>query len=723
MQINLKENVKELHFLDYWKIIKKRKDVVSAAFFIIVVTTAVWTFVQTPVYMSSTKLLVEKQKPEINIFSNQQMVETYDPYYYQTQYEIIQGKSVLEEVITDLDLQNKLSPRENENLPMEKTLKILRSNIAVQQYRNTNILEVIVYNKNRFLAAEIANKIASVYHNQRLTVRKKEVTNAVDKLRQELEDIRNKLQESEVALDKIKKEKNLSFVQGFNIDKQQLAEFNADYLKAKTERLEKEVRLNELKKLSDTEKLHAIAVGDTYPNLSLLKNTLAGAEIELSALREQYLSKHPLIQEAISRVDEAKRKLASEIKGIMNGLETEYEVAKVREETLFKVLDSAKEELKDLDDKELEYIRLEREVETNKQMYMTLKQNLKEQDVVENLPVTSVEIIEKAVPALEGDYAKPNKFINLLMSIVAGLVVGFGLAFFMEYLDISVKTINDVEQYLQLPILGVIPQKVNLISKEGPFSANYEAYRILRTNIEFYRQKKRLKSLMVTSGGVGEGKTTTVVNLGVTIANSGDKVLLVESDLRRPNIYRMLDVEPPDHGIIDVLAGKTESYLDVVMETDTKNMYYLPCGRGDVDINTFFDIKSIQKMIKVLSEKFDLIIFDSPPIMGISDSSILATAVDGILLVLGYRKFPKEVAYRAVKAVETAEGKIIGAVLNEVNLKREDFFYYRHNYYKYYQGTGYHQTATARKPSKEDESNSNSAGTSDGVEEQIKSIV
>jgi len=672
--------------------------------------------------MSSTKLLVEKQKPEINIFNSQQMVETYDPYYYQTQYEIIQGKSVLEEVISDLDLQNKLSPRDGEKLPLEKALKNLRENIVVQQYRNTNILEVVVYNKNRFLAADIANKIAEVYHNQRLSVRKREVTNAVDKLRQELDDIRTKLQDSEVALDKVKKEKNLSFVQGFNIDKQQLAEFNADYLKAKTERLEKEVKLAELKKLSDTDKLHAIAVGDTYPNLATLKNTLAEAEIELSALHEQYLSKHPLIQEAESRVVEARRKISSEIKGIMNGLETEYEVAKVREQTLYKVLENAKQELKDLDDKELDYTRLEREVETNKQMYMTLKQNLKEQDVVESLPITSVEIIEKAVPAMEGDHAKPNKFLNLVLSVVAGLVVGFGLAFFMEYLDISVKTINDVEQYLQLPILGVIPQKVNLLSKEGPFSANYEAYRILRTNIEFYRQKKRLKSLMVSSGGVGEGKTTTVVNLGITIANSGDKVLLVESDLRRPNIYRMLEIEPPEHGIIDVLANKVESYHDVVMNTDTKNLYYLPCGKGDVDINSFFEIKSIQKMIKVLSEKFDLIIFDSPPIMGISDSSILATAVDGILLVLGYRKFPKEVAYRAVKAVETAEGRLIGAVLNEVNLKREDFFYYRHNYYKYYQGTGYHQTGSPKKITKKVDEDTGT-DSSDGIQEQIKSVV
>ena len=684
MQINVKENVKELHFLDYWKIIKKRKDVVFAAFFIIVISITVWTFVQTPQYKSSTKLLVEKQRPEINLFNTQQLIDTYDQYYYQTQYEIIQGKEILEEVINKLGLKEKLAPRTDDDFPIEMALKALRSCVEVQQYRNTNILEVIVYNKNRFLAAEIANEMASVYQKQRLTVRRQEVNAAVDKLREEMEDVRQKLNDSEIALEQVKREKNLSFVKGFNIDKQQLSDFNADYLKAKTERLTKEVRLDELKKLTDSQRLHAITVDGYYANLSVLKDALAESEIELSGLREQYGKKHPLILEAESRVQESKKRISEEIEGIMNGLGTEYEVAKVREDTLFKVLQQTKEDLKELDNKELEYIRLEREVETNKQMYFMLRQNLKEQDVVENLPITNVEIIEKAVPALEGLYSKPNKPLNILLSIVAGLLLGCALAFFIEYLDISVKTINDVEQYLNLPILGVIPQKVGLLIKEGPFSANYEAYRVLRTNIEFYRQKKKLQTLMVTSGGVGEGKTTTVVNLAITIAHSGDRVLIIESDLRRPSVYRTLEVPPPSVGIVDVLSNKSD-YLDVIQETAVENLHYMPCGKGNVDLNSFFELKNIKNLIKLLSTKYDLIIFDSPPIMGISDSSLLASEVDGVLLVLGYRKFPKEVAYRAVKAIETAGGKLIGALLNEVNLKREDYFYYRHNY-RYYQG-------------------------------------
>lgn len=720
MQINIKDNVKELHFLDYWKIIKKRIDVVLAAFFIIVMTTTVYTFIQTPVYLSSTKLLVEKQRPEINVFNNQQVLESYDPYYYQTQYEIIQGKQVLSEVIEKLELQKKFAPAEGKSIKMEEAVAILRGSIDVQQYRNTNILEVMVYNKDRVLAAEIANAIAQIYRDQRLKVHRLEVSQAVDKLREELEDMRQKLYESEIELETIKKEKNLSFVQGFNIDRQQLAEFNADYLKAKTERLEKEVKIKELKKLSDEEKLHAIAVQGSYPNLSVLKNILAEAEIELSALQEEYLQKHPLIQEAKSRVNEAQDKLKAEIQGIMNGLETEYEVAKVREETLLKVLDGAKEELKELDEKQLAFIRAEREVETNKQMYMLLKQNLKEQDVVEDLPLTNVEIIERAVPALEGNYAKPNKPLNIIFSIIVGLIIGIGLAFFIEYLDISVKTINDVEQYLQLPILGVIPQKVGLLVKEGPFSANYEAYRILRTNIEFTRQKKKIKSLMITSGGVGEGKTTTIVNLAITIAHSGDRVLVVESDLRRPNVYRMLEMEPPERGIVDVISNNA-SYKDVIIESGVKNLSYLPCGRGSVDLNAFFEAEKVKKMIAELTQQFDLILFDSPPIMGISDSSILAREVDGVLLVLGYRRFPKEVAYRAVKAIETAEGNLIGAILNEVNLKREDYFYYRHNY-RYYQGQGYYDKSQ-QKTSKKTDKDADAKENVGGGKQELKSTV
>ncbi len=700
MQINMKDNMRELQFLDYWKIIMKRKDVVASAFFIIIITVSIWTFVlQTPMYRASTKLLVEKERPDIALFNTVQRMDTYDPYYYQTQYEIIQSKDVLEQVVKELNLQERLSPRSGESLEMEKAIRGLRGLIEVQQYRNTNLLEVIVFHQNRFLAPEISNKIAEVYRDQRLSVRQREVSDAVQKLREELDDMRSKLNESEIELEKIKREKDISIVKGINIDKQQLSDFNADYLRAKTERLQKEARIKELKKLTDEQKLHAIAVEEYYPNLATLKNTLAEAEIELSALREEYREKHPLILEAKSRVEESRERLAAEIQGIMNGLETEYTVAKTREEALLNVVNEAKETIKELDNKELEYIRLEREVETNKQMYMMLKQNLKEQDVVESLPVTSVEIIERAVPPLEGMYAKPNKPMNIVLGIVAGLILGCALAFILEYFDISVKTINDVEQYLQLPILGVIPQKVGVLLNEGPFSANYEAYRVLRTNIEFYRQKSKTKSMMITSGGVGEGKTTTLVNLAITIAHSGEKVLIIESDLRRPSIYRALEINPPATGIVDVIANNG-NYIDVIQETTVQNLYYLPCGKGTVDLNSFFELKNIRSMIKSLSEKFDLIIFDSPPIMGISDSSILASEVDAILLVLGYRKFPKEVAFRAVKAIETAEGKLIGAVLNEVNLKREDYFYYHHNY-RYYQERGYVESPSKKKSKKE----------------------
>ncbi|MDX9702802.1 MAG: polysaccharide biosynthesis tyrosine autokinase [Candidatus Auribacterota bacterium] len=712
MQINMRDNMKELQFLDYWKIIMKRKDVVASAFFITIITVAIWTFVlQAPLYRASTKLLVEKERVDINIFNTQQRMDTYDPYYYQTQYEIIQGKEVLEEVIRDLDLQERLASRSGETLEMETAIKGLRRLIEVQQYRNTNLLEVIVFNQNRFLAADIANKIAEVYRTQRLSVRRRVVSDAVQKLREELEDMRNKLNESEIELEKLKREKDISIVRGINIDKQQLSDFNADYLRAKTERLEKEVRINELNKLSDDQKLHAIAVEKYYSNLATLKNTLAEAEIELSALSEEYKEKHPLILEAKSRVEEARQRLASEIQGIMNGLETEYTVAKTREETLLNVVNEAKETIKELDSKELEYIRLERDVETNRQMYMMLKQNLKEQDVVESLPITSVEIIERAVPPLEGLYSKPNKPLNIILGIVVGLLIGCALAFILEYFDISVKTINDVEQYLQLPILGVIPQKVGVLVNEGPFSANYEAYRVLRTNIEFYRQKSKTKTMMLTSGGVGEGKTTTLVNLSITMAHSGDKVLMIESDLRRPSIYRALEINPPATGIVDVIENKG-NYLDVIQETAVPNLYYLPCGKGNVDLNSFFEIKNIRSMIKLLSERFDLIMFDSPPMMGISDSSILASEVDAVLLVLGYRKFPKEVAYRAVKAIETAEGKLIGAVLNEVNLKREDYFYYHHNY-RYYQDRGYVEAPSRKKVSKK-------AASADEKDKEVK---
>jgi capsular exopolysaccharide synthesis family protein len=306
-----------------------------------------------------------------------------------------------------------------------------------------------------------------------------------------------------------------------------------------------------------------------------------------------------------------------------------------------------------------------------------------------------VTIIDQARPGKSP--VRPNKTLNIILGIVIGLAVGVGLAFFIEYLDTSVKTIDDVERALQAPVLGVIPQNVGYLIDEGAESQHAEAYRVLRTNLLFSRKDERLNSIVVVSAGAGEGKSTTAVNLATVFAQAGQRVLLVDSDLRRPTLHKILKVGN-NLGLTNYLL-KQNTLEEVIQRTSVPTLDLMASGKLPSSSMNILGSAAMKDMVTQLKQRYDFVFFDSPPIMGVSDAAILASEMDLVIQVIQYRRYPQPMNIRAKQMIEKVGGTLIGIVLNNINMAQDESYYYYSGYYHgyyYYSRNEEEQNAEAK---------------------------
>ncbi len=312
-------------------------------------------------------------------------------------------------------------------------------------------------------------------------------------------------------------------------------------------------------------------------------------------------------------------------------------------------------------------------------------------------------------PQIGETAVSPNIPLNLGLGAVVGLIFGLGIAFALEYLDTSVKSLEDVERFLNVPVLAVIPKDVGILHKQSGSSPDAEAYRILRTNIEFNRKNPEDNAITVVSGGAGEGKSTTMINLAYICAQGGYTTLMIDADLRRPRLHTFFDINN-SVGLTNYLT--TDLLLeDVILQTPVDNLYFMPSGILPADAAGILNSRRMSELIKDVKQRFDLVLVDSPPILGVSDASVLASEVDLTMIVVQHRKLPRNMLMRVKQAVENVGGHVIGVVLNNVDIRSDNQYQYYTSYYTYYAPTGDEtpdvasptQAVTAAKPKQEKE--------------------
>jgi capsular exopolysaccharide synthesis family protein len=327
-----------------------------------------------------------------------------------------------------------------------------------------------------------------------------------------------------------------------------------------------------------------------------------------------------------------------------------------------------------------DYIDAKRDFETELGLLEKMKLKLITEEIASELPNETIVIHDD--PTISDNPVSPNVTMNLVLGAVVGLVFGVGIAFFLEYLDTSVKSLEDVERYLQVPVLAVIPKDVGILHKQNGMSPDAEAYRILRTNIEFNRKNPEDNAITVVSGGAGEGKSTTLVNLAYICAQGGYTTLMIDGDLRRPRLHTFFDINN-SVGLTNFLT--TELMLeDVILQTPVDNLYFMPSGILPADAAGILNSRRMSELIQDVKQRFDLVLVDSPPILGVSDASVLASEVDLTMIVVQHRKLPRNMLLRVKQAVENVGGHVIGVVLNNVDVRSDSQYQYYTSYYTYY---------------------------------------
>lgn len=676
-----------LHFLDYWRVIKSRKEIILAVVLLVVLTGIFYTLTMPKIYMANARISVREDALDIPVFERQYMT-SFNPFFLKTQYEIIQSRPILYQVIQNLDLQRKWAEKygaEGGMLRREDAYTILSKSIRVNQYRDTSLIDIQVYSEDREEAARIANEIANVYREQRLMMKRREVKRAVEALENELQKQQDRVDAAEAELERLRREGGVALLQrGMRVDKVRLQQLEADRIAARVDMLVREARKNQLEALDGEELLNAAAYIVNDQSLFLLRRQIVDTEVQLKLLLENLGTQHPEVRRIQAALDELRNKLNSALDGLKKGIRADYEVARAK----YLALESELEAVRRADieaeaESYLPFERAQRNVEIQREILTALRARIAQQGIEMEVPRTPVEVVEPAEPPPENRFVSPRYVLNIALSGVIGILAGIGLAFFIEYLDTSVKTVDDVERHLGLPVIGIIPQKVRSLMEEGPDSPHAEAYRVLRTNMQFAKKDGGpVGSIAIVSGGAGEGKSTTLFNLAYVCATLGDKVLIVDSDLRRPVQHTFLGLSNR-FGLTNVLL-KEAPVEEAIKTTSLPNLHFLPSGKLPRSSLGLLDSQRMRELVRTLKARYDIVLFDSPPIIGVSDASVLASEVDGVLLVVQYRKYPRDISARARRMLDNVGANVLGVVLNNINILRDDNYYYYHSYYYHY---------------------------------------
>ena len=677
----------KLHFLDYWRVIRLRLPIIILAFLLVVVTAGVTTYFMPRIFQSNVIIEVEQNEQKIRIFGDGYQGGGMDPRFATTQFQIIQRKEMLYPVIDSMNLLQKWGEAYGVRTKEQAYFK-LRSMIDVREVRNTNLLQISVESTDPQEASDLANTIAQEYQRKRIDDQQKTLSRSLSTLEEEVDKQRRKVDEASAEMGRLRTELGivdlnpdsmedpLSAQHSVLVNQEALvseSRLKASTLRAKYEEIEK-LTGDELMRSLPTLEIQDQTIQQVLPLYQEISSELA------RALQSGLGGRHPTILSLRAKKATYEQQLNDQISSIRRTLAANLEITDRSLKVLEEELDKMRTDQRDSKTRNAEYATAKNTYIQAKKVLESAELRLSTETMQRSMPMSPARIWERAEPA--AGPSKPKVFLNMALAVVVGVIVGVGLAFFLEYLDTSVKTMEDVENFLQVPVLAVVPKNIALLVRNPDSTADAEAYRILRTNIEFNRPSPDANTVTCVSGGAGEGKSTTLANLAYTFAQGGYNTLVVDADLRRPTQHKLFEVDG-DRGLTDFLTTDLD-LEDVVLETKVPNLYILPSGKLPYDAVGVLNSQRMIDLVAQVKNRFDIVFFDSPPILGVSDASVLVRALDLTIIVVQHRRFPRAMLQRVKQAVVNVGGNILGVVLNNVDVRHDQYYEYYTNYYNYY---------------------------------------
>ena len=671
----------------YWHTILERRWLILTALTVVVILGVVYAFKSTPIYEAVARLQIDPEAGSVLGARDSLSWNRQDQEYLQTQYRNLQSRSLIEAVIAKLKLD--ADPRYAEK---QDKVKAVLSDIQISPIRLTRLVEVKARHPNNQTAADMANTLTELFITRNQDLKAGKAIAGYNMLKNEAVTQETELLSAIEALQKYRVEKGMislveDLKQGENIDAQALRNARQD-LDTQTS------RAAELQKLTDEGNKwvkDGKDVADFYgvnqdKLLTELKARLATSESALAMLRTRYRDRHPKMIEALNSLQTDREKLKIEAQRAFDAILTSYQVEKAREDQALARYRQAEKRITELNAARTKFDVLTRQKERSEFMYQQVLAKMREYDLNAKDTSQNMAIIDKA--EAQPKPVKPNKTLILAGSLVGGLAFALGLAFFVSFLDDSIKSQEDVENILRLPFLGYIPniKSANVVERDlqahhEPTSGTAEGFRTLRAAIALAKNADKLRCISVTSTIPSEGKSLVASNLSIVTAQTGLKTLLVDADLRRPSVHKAFQLQSPI-GLSAYLAERVRSVSEIAHPTEVPNLDVICCGAIPSNPSELIGSKRMFQFLEEVSQKYDRVILDCPPISAVADPLVIGSMSDGMLFVTKFNKIRREHAQRSVQRIQDAGIHIIGLVLNDIDFEGKDSYYYSYYYYQ-----------------------------------------
>jgi len=692
--------------LDSWQVIRNRFGLIFLAFLLVFATAAIITYIMPRKYRGRVEMKIERMTNKVNVFhSRGDEASAPSDVVIKNEFEAITKPETLYPVVEKLDLQKRWT------LPnRQAALGKLKGNLDTQSSVRSDFVVIEYYDQDPNTAVEIANAVAASYMTQRTEVESSQKRLALETIGQQIMEQEQLRDQARLKMQEAKKKAGIvgdwmssggnSLTPGAVVqtsEESMVVSREQALLQADLELQTLSAEMEGLSKLNGDEMM-ARASGLKLDNANVMGMMAKYQEAQVmreGMTQEGMGNKHPQVLALDSQVTKYKELILGEVQSHVAGLQNRLEAAKKRKESLQAYTDGAKKELIDQGATYNDYKIAKDDVTYIEALLVKFKESYSENKAGLALVKSPATIYAKAEP--ESRPAKPNVAINLALGGILGLMFGLGLAFVLEYMDTTVKSLDDVERFLGVPVLAVIPKDVGVLHRTSGFNPDAEAYRILRTNIEFNRGNPDANCITVTSGGAGEGKSTTLCNLATVCAQGGYSVLLIDADLRRPSMHTLFEVSNAT-GLTNYLTSDVR-LEEVVVRTPVENLYFMPSGMLPADSAGILNSQRMSELIADVKSRFDLVLIDSPPILGVSDASVLSNVADLTMLVVQHRKLPRHMLLRVKQTVENVGGKVLGVVLNNVDIRSDSQYAYYTSYYTYYSPNN-QPAASGAKPEK-----------------------
>jgi polysaccharide biosynthesis transport protein len=706
----INHNDEELASIDvrrYIRVVVKHKWVVAATVAVIITGTVLYTLGQPKIYEATATMVIDPRPPEILGGQVQEIVQMgtnswwWNQEYYNTQIEILTSRALIKQTVTNHDLHHNPKivgakpndTRTNDEL-IDQATSALMGALHVAAPEQNRIVDVVFRHTDPDLAAFLANAHVETYIQYNLNLRVEGTEFASKWLTDVLDTAETELRNSELDLFQFKKDNDIlsvSLEDRKNLVAGNIEKFTEALNDARTHRIKLSALRARIREAANVDVLESpifeLSEGNTGTEL---KAQYYQERHRLFELAEELGPKHPDFVVQKKKVDDLFAALQREAKVLVQSIEQKHQAALQSEADFEKEVERYKAEAFELGPKEVDYNRLARREKSNEEKYDIVLGRLRTSDLTGRLTTVNVRPLDPALVPTAPVF--PNMQKNVLLAALMSLGLGVGLAFLLDALDRTIKTAEDVQAATAASLLGIIPaidaagddrtqqKNKDLHVHLEPTSRTAECCRSIRTNLLFMAADDQLNTIVVSSASPREGKSTTVLHLGTSMAQSGQRILLIDSDMRRPRLHQSLGVSRAQ-GLSNLIVGDAR-IDDVVKTTDVPNLYILPCGPTPPNPAELLMTQSFRDVLAQLGQRFDRILLDSPPLLAVTDAAVLSQIADGIILVAKAGVTHRDQAQQSAQQLRSVDARIVGVILNELDLEDRSYGYY-YQYYAY----------------------------------------